>query len=195
MCVLSPYDPVCLHLHAIYSSCAHHMHVPQIRQITDRGYMDTLRHPCKCCSKRPLLLYSCTAAFPAPLFVTDMMLACQEYLAPEIIQSKGHGLPVDWWALGILMYEMLCGCVTCMPSHPRPYCVSGYFCILLLVRTTRVLRMSTGGFTHLALPGTLLSTMRIHSESTKKSWWGKLTFQSISTSMQRLYPAIPHASM
>jgi len=32
-----------------------------------------------------------------------------EYLAPEIIQSKGHGLGVDWWALGILMFEMLCG--------------------------------------------------------------------------------------
>ena len=32
-----------------------------------------------------------------------------EYLAPEIIQSKGHSKEVDWWALGILMHEMLAG--------------------------------------------------------------------------------------
>ena len=32
-----------------------------------------------------------------------------EYLAPEIIQSKGHGKGVDWWALGILIFEMLAG--------------------------------------------------------------------------------------
>lgn len=29
--------------------------------------------------------------------------------APEIIQSKGHDKGVDWWALGILIYEMLAG--------------------------------------------------------------------------------------
>jgi len=32
-----------------------------------------------------------------------------EYLAPEVIQSKGHGKGVDWWALGILLFEMLAG--------------------------------------------------------------------------------------
>eukprot|EP00908_Phaeocystis_cordata_P026034 Transcript_8509.p2 GENE.Transcript_8509~~Transcript_8509.p2 ORF type:complete len:482 (+),score=294.80 Transcript_8509:1140-2585(+) len=32
-----------------------------------------------------------------------------EYLAPEIISNKGHHLGVDWWAIGILVYEMLVG--------------------------------------------------------------------------------------
>ncbi|EDS44011.1 c-AMP-dependent protein kinase Catalytic subunit [Culex quinquefasciatus] len=28
---------------------------------------------------------------------------------PEIIQSKGHNKAVDWWALGVLIYEMVVG--------------------------------------------------------------------------------------
>ncbi|XP_042496355.1 protein phosphatase 2C and cyclic nucleotide-binding/kinase domain-containing protein isoform X2 [Macadamia integrifolia] len=30
-----------------------------------------------------------------------------DYLAPEILQGKGHGLTADWWALGVLIYFML----------------------------------------------------------------------------------------
>lgn len=32
-----------------------------------------------------------------------------EYLAPEMVAQKGHDKGVDWWALGILIYEMLIG--------------------------------------------------------------------------------------
>lgn len=32
-----------------------------------------------------------------------------EYLAPEILNETGHHFPVDWWALGILTYEMIVG--------------------------------------------------------------------------------------
>jgi serine/threonine protein kinase len=30
-----------------------------------------------------------------------------EYLAPEIVAGKGHGIAVDWWTLGVLIFEML----------------------------------------------------------------------------------------
>ena len=32
-----------------------------------------------------------------------------EYLAPEVLERKGHGFAVDWWALGALLYEMITG--------------------------------------------------------------------------------------
>ncbi|KAJ0976755.1 hypothetical protein J5N97_012229 [Dioscorea zingiberensis] len=32
-----------------------------------------------------------------------------EYLAPEIVSGDGHGSTVDWWTLGILIYELLYG--------------------------------------------------------------------------------------
>jgi serine/threonine protein kinase len=29
-----------------------------------------------------------------------------EYIAPEVIAAQGHTAAVDWWTLGILIYEM-----------------------------------------------------------------------------------------
>ncbi|KAL0249047.1 hypothetical protein GEMRC1_004281 [Eukaryota sp. GEM-RC1] len=41
-----------------------------------------------------------------------------EYLAPEIIQSRGHNKGVDWWALGILIYEMIAGFAPFSSDNP-----------------------------------------------------------------------------
>jgi len=37
------------------------------------------------------------------------MCGTPDYLAPEMVTSQGHGKGVDWWTLGIFIYEMLVG--------------------------------------------------------------------------------------
>lgn len=37
------------------------------------------------------------------------ILGTPDYLAPELLLGIEHGPAVDWWALGICMFEWLCG--------------------------------------------------------------------------------------
>ena len=32
-----------------------------------------------------------------------------EYLSPEMVKEEGHDFAVDWWAVGVLIYEMIVG--------------------------------------------------------------------------------------
>ncbi|CAN6289541.1 unnamed protein product [Urochloa humidicola] len=40
---------------------------------------------------------------------SNSMCGTVEYMAPEIVQGRGHDKAADWWSVGILLFEMLTG--------------------------------------------------------------------------------------
>ena len=70
------------------------------------------------------------AKFLQPRDQTYSFCGTAEYLAPEILDMRGHSFGVDWWTLGILLYEMATG-------RP-PFLNKSHHKLGILIRTGRI---------------------------------------------------------
>ncbi|XP_056146447.1 microtubule-associated serine/threonine-protein kinase 4 [Lampris incognitus] len=96
-------------------------------------------------------------------FSDKQVCGTPEYIAPEVILRQGYGKPVDWWAMGIILYEFLVGCVPFFGDTPEELFgqvisdeinwpegedappADSQMLITLLLRQNPLERMGTGG--------------------------------------------------
>ena len=55
-------------------------------------------------------LYEGNVDHDTKLFVDQQVCGTPQYIAPEVILRQGYGKPVDWWSMGVVLYEFCVGC-------------------------------------------------------------------------------------
>ena len=67
------------------------------------------------------------AAAPRGAYVRDRRQAFStvgtpDYIAPEVLAQNGYGMGCDWWSLGVILFECLCGYPPFYADEPMQTC-------------------------------------------------------------------------